>query len=137
VPPVPVRQAVLADLETLVPLFDGYRQFYAQPSDLDNVRVFLHQRLTQRDAVLFIAEAYGRAAGFTQLFPRFRPCRWRGSSSSTICSSSLKPDARTAGAIRLSLSTAITNTAAQALYASAGWQRDEVFSVDHPALPRP
>jgi hypothetical protein len=43
----------------------------AQPSDLDNVRVFLHQRLTQRDPVLFIAEAYGRAVGFPHLYPSF------------------------------------------------------------------
>jgi GNAT superfamily N-acetyltransferase len=38
---------------------------------------------------------------------------------------------REVGAIRLSLSTALTNTAAQALYASAGWERDVVFCVCH------
>jgi ribosomal protein S18 acetylase RimI-like enzyme len=43
---------------------------------------------------------------------------------------------REAGAIRLSLSTAHTNTAAQALYASAGWERDEVFKAYHYGLPR-
>ncbi len=26
-----IRQAVLADLEAVVTLFDGYRQFYGQP----------------------------------------------------------------------------------------------------------
>ena len=30
---VQVRQAVLADLETLVPLFDAYRQFYGRESE--------------------------------------------------------------------------------------------------------
>ncbi len=28
------RQAILEDLEALVPLFDAYRQFYKQTSDL-------------------------------------------------------------------------------------------------------
>jgi ribosomal protein S18 acetylase RimI-like enzyme len=44
---------------------------------------------------------------------------------------------REAGAIRLSLATALTNTAAQSLYASAGWDRDVVFSVYHYALLEP
>jgi hypothetical protein len=30
-----LRRAETADLPLLVPLFDGYRQFYRQPSDLD------------------------------------------------------------------------------------------------------
>lgn len=71
VQPASVRQASSADLETLVSLFDGYRQFYGQPCELDRVREFLSERLTQGDSVLFIAEADGRAVGFTQLYPSF------------------------------------------------------------------
>ena len=41
----------------------------------------------------------------------------------------------TPGAVRVSLSTAITNEAAQRLYQSAGWQRDEQFFVYHIAIP--
>jgi len=62
VQPASVRQASSADLETLVSLFDGYRQFYGQPCELDRVREFLSERLTQGDSVLFIAEADGRVA---------------------------------------------------------------------------
>jgi hypothetical protein len=43
----------------------------------------------------------------------------------------------TSAAIRLSLSTALTNTAAQALHASAGWERDVVFCINHYALLKP
>ncbi|MCP9785490.1 GNAT family N-acetyltransferase [Cyanobium sp. N5-Cardenillas] len=43
---------------------------------------------------------------------------------------------REAGAIRLSLATAVTNTDAQSLYTSAGWKRDEVFSVYRYGLSR-
>jgi ribosomal protein S18 acetylase RimI-like enzyme len=39
------------------------------------------------------------------------------------------------GAVRLSLSTAITNDAAQALYHSAGWKREDQFLVYDLAIP--
>ncbi len=39
--------------------------------------------------------------------------------------------ARDLGAIRLTLSTAVTNEAAQALYQEAGWVRDDKFLVYH------
>jgi RimJ/RimL family protein N-acetyltransferase len=40
---------------------------------------------------------------------------------------------RNVGAARLTLATALDNTAAQALYESSGWQRDRVFC--HYTLP--
>jgi GNAT superfamily N-acetyltransferase len=43
--------------------------------------------------------------------------------------------ASTLGAVRVSLSTAITNEVAQTLYQSAGWQRDEQLLVYHFAIP--
>ncbi|MEA5391286.1 GNAT family N-acetyltransferase [Cyanobium gracile UHCC 0139] len=144
--PASVRQATAADLEALVPLFDGYRQFYGQPSGPADVRAFLHQRLTQGDSVLFIAAADGRAVGFTQLYPSFSSVSMarifilndlfvlpeaRRSGVARLLLDAAVRHGREAGAIRLSLSTALTNTAAQALYASAGWERDAVFSVYH------
>jgi len=52
--------------------------------------------------------------------------------------SSLLSDAATVAvslkAVRLSLSTALTNDTAQALYRSAGWKRDQQFSVYHLVL---
>jgi len=32
---ITVRQAVLSDIDALVPMFDCYRQFYGRPTDLD------------------------------------------------------------------------------------------------------
>lgn len=150
--PVSVRQATTADLEVLVPLFDGYRQFYGQPCERDRVRAFLLQRLTQTDSVLFIAAADGRALGFTQLYPSFSsvsmarifilndlfvvPEARRSGVARRLLEAAMR-HGREAGAIRLSLATALTNTAAQELYASAGWERDVVFSVYHYALLEP
>jgi GNAT superfamily N-acetyltransferase len=150
-PPVVVRPAGLDDLEVIVPLFDGYRRFYGQPSELDRVRAFLKERLARGDAVLLIAEADGRALGFTQLYPSFSSVSMapifilndlfvvlearRSGVARRLLEAAVRYG-REAGAIRLSLSTAHTNTAAQALYASAGWERDEVFSVYHYGLSR-
>jgi hypothetical protein len=59
-----VRQATLDDLDLLVPLFDGYRQFYEQPSDPALARAFLGERLARGDSRLFLAEMNGEAVGF-------------------------------------------------------------------------
>jgi ribosomal protein S18 acetylase RimI-like enzyme len=50
-----IQQATLDHLNDLVPLFDGYRQFFQQPSDLVGARTFLAQRLAKHDAVIFMA----------------------------------------------------------------------------------
>ena len=67
-----IRQATLDDLGAIVPLFDGYRQFYGQPSDPALARSFLSERLIHHQSVVFIAlDAQQQAIGFTQLFPSF------------------------------------------------------------------
>jgi hypothetical protein len=41
---IAVRLAEAADAEAVAPLFDAYRQFYGQASDLDLARRFLQAR---------------------------------------------------------------------------------------------
>ena len=45
---VHISQASVDDLAALTPMFDGYRQFYGQPSDLYVAREFLLERLYNR-----------------------------------------------------------------------------------------
>ncbi len=66
-----VRQATIRDLEQLVPLFDGYRQFYGRVSDLRAAREFLLARFNNDESTVFIAHEDERAIGFTQLYPSF------------------------------------------------------------------
>lgn len=68
---VTVRQATLSDLDALVPLFDGYRQFYGRASDAQAVRVFLLDRFNHGESALFIAVEGQTPIGFTQLYPSF------------------------------------------------------------------
>ena len=58
-------------LPKLAPLFDAYRVFYGQPSDVEAARAFLHERLTFGESIVFIAMLEDRAVGFTQLYPMF------------------------------------------------------------------
>lgn len=147
---VTVRQAVLSDLAALVPLFDGYRQFYGRPSDVRAVKEYLLARFNHGESVLFIAHESNTPIGFTQLYPSFssvslartfvlndlfvhEQARRKGVASRLM--SAAVEFASTLGAVRVSLSTATTNETAQALYQSAGWKRDEQFFVYHFAIP--
>jgi len=59
-------------IDLLVPLFDGYRIFYKQSSDLKKARQFLKDRLNENDSIIFIAfDNEMNAIGFTQLYPTF------------------------------------------------------------------
>lgn len=140
---VSVRQATISDLEVLVPLFDAYRQFYRKPSDPDLARRFLSDRLQHNQSVIFLATlADGFPAGFTQLYPSFSSA----SAARIFILNDLfvAPEARrrrvgslllvaaarfgkAAGAVRLTLTTEVTNTTAQALYEAEGWIRQSDF----------
>jgi len=68
---IEVRQANAADIALLVPLFDAYRLFYRQESDLEGARRFLMERLNHNQSVIFLAFHDDAAIGFTQLYPSF------------------------------------------------------------------
>ncbi len=146
---VTVRQAMLSDLAALVPLFDGYRQFYGRPSDVRAAKEFLLARFNHGESVLFIAHENNIPIGFTQLYPSFssvslartfvlndlfvhEQARRKGVASKLL--SAAIQFASSLGAVRVSLSTATTNDTAQALYQSAGWKLDEQFLVYHFAV---
>lgn len=124
-------------LEILAALFDEYRVFYQQPSDLEGARKFLRDRLIHRDSVIFLALADGEAAvqgaGFTQLYPSFSSVSmqpiwilndlyvhpaFRRNNVARELMNRAQTYAIQSGAIRLELETGANNTSAQALYES-------------------
>ncbi len=134
---IAIRRANANDLDALAPLFDAYRQFYEQPSDVAGARVFLTERHANNESVLLIAERDGAAIGFVQLYPIFSSVRmgrvW------TLNDLYVVPDARRhgvaralletscefareTGALGLQLETGKDNLAAQKLYRDAGWE---------------
>jgi GNAT superfamily N-acetyltransferase len=144
-----VRQATIADLDNLIPLFDAYRQFYRQPSDPERARRFLLGRFEHNQSVIFIAFEDGAAIGFTQLYPSFSSVgmarifilndlfvspetRRRGVGAALLHAAA--EYGRRLAAIRLVLSTEVINANAQSLYEKTGWKRDTVFCVYQLAL---
>jgi len=68
-----IKKAAIEDLETAAKLFDLYRQFYKQPSDIVSAKKFLSERIGKNESVIFIAteEVENTGMGFVQLYPSF------------------------------------------------------------------
>ncbi|MEM5566481.1 GNAT family N-acetyltransferase [Psychroserpens sp. AS72] len=66
-----ITRAKLKDLNDLAPLFDDYRTFYKQDSNIESAKRFLKQRMIKNDSVIYIAYDNDKAIGFTQLYPLF------------------------------------------------------------------
>lgn len=144
-----IRRASTGDLDALVPLFDAYRVFYAQPSDPVRARDFLEARLAQGESAVLVAERGPSAVGFTQLYPIFSSVRtartWllndlfvaegarRGGVARALLDAAAA-FARSQGAAGLMLETTRDNGPARALYRAAGWHEDETqwYSLDTP-----
>ena len=143
---ITIRQAVLADLDAVAILFDGYRQFYGQASDETAAKTFLKARFEHGQSVVLLAESQGQAVGFTQLYPSFSSvsmarvfvlndlfvastARRLGAGEALLTAAA--DHARQLGAVRLSLTTDVQNLPAQALYESMGWARDQKFYAYH------
>jgi ribosomal protein S18 acetylase RimI-like enzyme len=140
---VSTRIATPSDLEAVARLFDAYRQFYEQAPDLEAAREFVGERLRQQDSVVLLAEnADATPVGFCQLYPSFcsieakpiyilsdlfvAPCARRTGAGRALLVGAELHAAQT-GRVKLELTTARTNKAAQAAYESLGWQLDEVY----------
>jgi GNAT superfamily N-acetyltransferase len=145
-PEVRSVRAELDDLDALVPLFDGYRQFYGQPSDLAGARAFLADRFKRGESVIFLAVVDGAIVGFTQLYPSFSSVSmkrlWvlndlfvtldaRKSGAGRALLERAERWATETGAKGLTLSTQITNRSAQRLYEASGWTKDDEFFHYH------
>ncbi len=135
---VAVRRADSGDVQALAPLFDTYRGFYGQPSDLALANGFLAQRLGRGDSVVLVAGEEQALLGFTQLYPSFSSVQarrtWilndlfveasaRRRGIGRLLLRAAADFARSDGALRLELETDHDNAAAQALYESLGWAR--------------
>jgi GNAT superfamily N-acetyltransferase len=141
-PQIRILQASVDDLPAIARLFDAYRVFYRQTSDLEAARRFIAERFKRRDSVIFFALADDEAAGFTQLYPSLssvsmRPI-WilndlfvdpahRGQGVGRRLMDRSRDFARASGAIRIELTTEGINATAQSLYRAAGYARDDVF----------
>jgi len=147
-----ISRAGPADLDALALLFDAYRQFYGQASDVPRARDWLRSRLRVGESVVLLARRGGVLVGFVQLYPMFSSVRtaktWilndlyveaaarRGGVARALLDAAAT-FAREDGAAGISLETTQDNAAARALYRAAGWNEDRTqwyslaFSKQH------
>jgi ribosomal protein S18 acetylase RimI-like enzyme len=145
-----IRRASIDDLNQLAQLFDAYRQFYEQAPDIALASAFIAERISKQESIIFVAENIEKQLiGFCQIYPSF--CSVAAAKIGVLYDLFVDSSTRKTGAgralmlaaheystkngmTRLDLSTAKNNYAAQALYESLGWVRDEVFYTYNKAL---
>ncbi|MGM9986005.1 MAG: GNAT family N-acetyltransferase [Bacillaceae bacterium] len=132
-----ITQATIKDIEGVAELFNLYRIFYKQDSDLDAAKAFIMERFQQRDSVIFVAMNEGKYIGFTQLFPSLSSVSmkrlWilndlyvkkegRKQGVGKLLLDAAKEYAIQTKAKGILLETAIDNDTAQSLYESYGYE---------------
>ena len=142
---ISIKRATLENLNEVSELFNSYRVFYKQESDLALAVNFISERMKNKESVIFYASnENGKALGFTQLYPTFSSVSAK--SSWILCDLYVSSAARRLGlGIKLmetakvfaiennskgiALETGRNNVNAQALYESLGYERDsEVYN---------
>ncbi|WBL13743.1 GNAT family N-acetyltransferase [Sutcliffiella sp. NC1] len=137
-----IYEATKNDVGGVSNLFNLYRMFYNQPSDLEGARSYITERMEKGDSVIFVAKIDDEYVGFTQLYPTFSSISmkkaWilndlyvdeqaRGQGVGEKLLQRAKELAVQTGAKSISLSTALDNYTAQRLYEKNGYERDEHF----------
>ena len=142
---VTIRRATVGDAEGIAKLFDDYRLFFGEPSDLPLAQDFIADRLHHTDSVIFSAQTpKERCVGFAQLYPSFSSVSagrvWilndlfvtesaRGMGIGTKLLSEIKAFGSNSNAKSILVETTSSNTGAQKLYEATGYQEvsDRIF----------
>jgi GNAT superfamily N-acetyltransferase len=139
---IQIRRAHIHDLGLISPLFDLYRQFYEQASDLALAEIFLAQRIQHNESVIFLAFDGDAAVGFTQLYPGFSSVSMartfllndlfvvsshRRHGVGSLLLQAAVAHAQSQQAVRISLTTNVANATAQSVYEAQGWEREKAF----------
>ena len=143
---ISVLRAERSDIPDLAVLFDEYRSLYGCHPDASAVGNFLAERIDRHESIFLLARAPHAASGFLQLIPIYssvtlkrgfllndlyvrRDLRRKGVGKALLAAAAKL--AVQSGASHMMLSTESSNEIAQALYRSAGWQRDDRFYFFH------
>jgi ribosomal protein S18 acetylase RimI-like enzyme len=139
---IQIVQADLSHVDAVAEVFDAYRQYYGQQSDIEGARQFLAERIANKESIIFLALEGNQSLGFTQLYPMFSSVSMRR--SWTLNDLYVKENIRSKGIGKallgtaqnfivkqghkgLLLETTPNNTKAQSLYERLGWLREENY----------
>jgi ribosomal protein S18 acetylase RimI-like enzyme len=143
-----VTLADSSNIPKLANLFNQYRIFYGEETDLQAVTGFLKSRFNNKDSVIIVAHEKSQMSGFIQLYPSFSSIGmqkiwvlndlfvdsgFRRQNVARNLMNAAKKYAEETGALRIDLATQITNIFAQNLYESMSYTKNESFF--HYSLP--
>lgn len=130
----------LNELDQVSQLFNQYRMFYGQASNLEGAKEFIKERIENNESVIFLAMENDSPAGFVQLYPIFTSVgmnrKWllndlfvaedyrRHGVGKALMNKAkdLAVETRAAGIL---LETTKDNVKAQALYESLGYEKED------------
>ena len=135
-----ILKVTLNELDQVSQLFNQYRMFYGQASNLEGAKEFIKERIENNESVIFLAVENDSPAGFVQLYPIFTSVgmnrKWllndlfvaedyrRHGVGKALMNKAkdLAVETRAAGIL---LETTKDNVKAQALYESLGYEKED------------
>ena len=135
-----ILKASKQDIHLIAELFNQYRIFYHQPSNITLAQSFLEERMSHKESVIFYAaDSPDKVVGFTQLYPLFSSISakkiWqlndlyvlreeRNKGIGKLLLNQARKFAKKDGATKITLETEKSNYKAQHLYESLGYKKD-------------
>jgi len=136
-----IREAETSDIDQLSKLFDSYRMFYGNESNIDISKKFLENRLSNKDSKVFICEVNNILTGFVQLYPLFSSTRvskywllndlfvdseYRGNGYSKLLIDKAKELVKESNACGMMLETEKSNKIGNNLYPETGFKKNNL-----------
>lgn len=133
-------KATLNELDHVAHLFNQYRIFYGQQSNINGAKAFIKERIDLNESVIFLAMVDDAPAGFVQLYPIFTSVgmnrKWllndlyvveeyRRHGVGKALMNQAKELALKTKAAGILLETTKDNVKAQALYESLGYEKED------------
>jgi ribosomal protein S18 acetylase RimI-like enzyme len=137
-----IIEACVTDYKKVAVLFNEYRVFYKQKSDIKAAERFIYERLHNKESVIFLALEEAEAVGFAQLYPSFTSIgikritilndlyvteKTRGSGVGAALLQKVKEYGKQEEIDSIVLQTAKDNARAQHLYEKLGYQKDDHY----------
>ena len=138
-----IIRAEIEHIDELAELFNSYRVFYEQDSNLDLAHNLIKSRMENKESTIFVSQnSDEELIGFVQLYSSFCSVyvcpililydlfvktQARGNGHGRSLMDKATEFAKSEGYDRLELSTATDNFIGQSLYESLGYERDNDF----------
>lgn len=139
---VTIKRIGADESDAVFELFNKYRIFYKQLSDIELAKRFISERLNNKESVIFVAfdEVSNKPVGFTQLYPKYSSMRavknwilndlyveadYRKQGIGNNLIKTAMDFAKSTQSKFVELSTQVENYTAQSLYEAIGFVKQE------------